>query len=81
MFCVLTPEFLLKNCEGGKKRHELIMRTLGILEKSPWKTLGTLGGALVLGFEALEISFLGFFEKVLGTMGLLQDRVMQPREE
>ena len=81
MFCFWTPEFLLKNCEGGKKRHELIMRTLGILEKSPWKTLGTLGGALVLGFEALKISFRGFFDKVLGTMGLLQDRVMQPREE
>ena len=62
-----APELLLKNCEGGEKGEELAMRTLG--------------GTLVKAFEALlEVSSIGFFVKVLTTMGLLQDRVMQPRE-
>ena len=65
-----TPELLLKICEGGEEREELAMRTLG----------GTL-------FKAFEVSSLEvsskfrFFGKVLSTMGLLQDRVMQPKED
>ena len=65
-----TPELLLENCEGGEEREELAMRTLG--------------GTLVNAFEvsSLEVSSkLGFFGKVLSTKGLLQDRVMQPRED
>ena len=62
-----TPELLLKNCEGGEKREELAMRTLG--------------GTLVRAFQPLEVSSVGFFGKVLSTKVLLQDRVMQPRED
>ena len=63
-----APELLLENCEGGEEREELAMRTL-------------VGGTLVEAFEAIfEGSSIGFFLKVGTTVGLLQDRVMQPRE-
>ena len=64
-----APELLLENCEGGEEREELAMRTL-------------FGGTLVEAFEAkiFEVSSIGFFVKVGTTVGLLQDRVMQPRE-
>ena len=64
-----APELLLENCEGGEEREELAMRTL-------------IGGTLVEAFEAFffEGSSIGFFLKVGTTVGLLQDRVMQPRK-
>ena len=42
----------------------------------PLEVSSVLGGALVRAFQPLEVSSVGFFGKVL-----LQDRVMQPREE
>ena len=47
----------------------------------PLEVASVFGGFLVRAFQPLEVSSVGFFGKVLSTKGLLQDRVMQPREE